>query len=319
MGLQEPVVVVLDRYQAQKELMGTMASVTVYAGSREEADEAIAAAFARGEEINQVASDYLPESELSRFNAAGADTWIQASEDLLTMVAYGEELAKLTNGAYDPALGEMTRLWRETKASGDLPSAKVLDDARELSGWELVEVDLKTEMIRKLKEGVRLDLGGLAKGFAADQMLAVFEKKGMPSALILIGGDVRCGEAPPEKEGWTVGLLDYDGNLTSEMTVSNCAVSTSGDRQQFVEIEGQRYAHIIDSATGMGTTDSLLATVVAQNGLMADPLATAACVDPTFFRELSPSTSIHSRILSGTQQQVSSGFPSLIPIQAEGE
>ena len=141
----------------------------------------------------------------------------------------------------------------------------------------------------------------------------------MPSALILIGGDVRCGAAPPEKEGWSVGLLDYEGELTSTMTVSECAVSTSGDLQQFVEVDGQRYSHIIDPVTGLGTTDSLLATVVAQNGLMADPLATAACVDPTFFKELSPSTNIHSRILSGSQQQVSNGFPALAPIRSGEE
>ena len=318
-SLQDPPVVVLKRYQAQEELMGTQASVTVYADTPENAKAAIAAAFARGEEINQIASDYLPNSELTRFNGAEAGVWFPASQDLLTMVAYGIELADLTNGAYDPTLGAMTHLWRETKAAQKLPSTRTLDQARERSGWELVEVDLKTEKIRKLKEGLRLDLGGLAKGYAADQMLAVFEKKRMTSALILIGGDVRCGEAPPESAGWVVGLNDYKNEVTTTMTVSNCAVSTSGNLQQFVDIEGRRYSHIIDPATGLGTTDSLLASVVAQNGLMADPLATAASVDPTFFSDLSPATDIHSRILSATQQQVSSGFPSLTPGQATAQ
>ncbi|MGJ8725074.1 MAG: FAD:protein FMN transferase [Roseibacillus sp.] len=312
--LEEPPVIVLDRYQAQKSLMGTMASVTVYADSAENADDAIAAAFIRGEEINQIASDYLPDSELTRFNAAEAGKWLPASEDLLTMVAYGLELADLTNGSYDPTLGSMTHLWRETKEAKKLPSTETLDLARELSGWELVEVDLKTEKIRKFKDGIRLDLGGLAKGYAADQMLEVLKSKGMPSALILVGGDVRCGQAPPKKAGWSVGLQDFKNELSATMLVSDCAISTSGDLQQFVDIEGRRYSHIIDPSTGLGTTDSLLATVVAQNGLMSDPLATAACVDPTFFSGLSPSTDIHSRILSSSHQQVSSGFPALEPI-----
>lgn len=316
-SLREPRTIALERYQDEKPLMGTMASITVYAESSQKAHSAMAEAFARGEEINQIASDYLPNSELTLFNGAEAGVWIPASEDLLTMVAYGIELADLTNGAYDPTLGTMTHLWRETKAAKKLPSTETLDRVRELSGWELVDADLKTQKIRKLKKDVRLDLGGLAKGYAADQILAVLEKRGIGSALILVGGDVRCGQAPPRKPGWTVGLKDYQNELVATMTVSHCAVSTSGDLQQFVEIEGRRYSHIIDPSTGLGATDSLLATVVAQNGLMADPLATAACIDPTFFEELSPATNIHSRVLSTNQQQVSAGFPSLEPMRAE--
>ncbi len=313
-GLVEKAVV-LERFQEEKPLMGTLASLIVYAESPSKAKLAFAAAFARAAEINEVASDYFPDSELSRFNASDANVWVSASDDLLTMVAYGLELADLTDGAYDPTLGTMTHLWRETKAAGRLPSHESLDQVQELSGWKLLELDLKEGRMRKLKAGVRLDLGGLGKGYAVDMMLQELQNHQISSALITIGGDVRCGEAPPGETGWTVGLNDYQDEVTVTMTISNCAVSTSGDLQQFVEIEGRRYSHIIDPATGLGTTDSLLATVVAPNGLMADPLATAACVDPTFFSEVLPSTRIHSRILSKNSQQLSLGFPILVPAE----
>ena len=312
----EPTVI-LHRFQTQKPLMGTMVTVTAYAESKEKADAAFANAFARAAEVDQVASDYLPDSELALFNAAKTNAWVPASDDLLTMVAYGLELAELTNGAYDPTLGTITHLWRVSKEAGKLPSAEVRDQARELSGWKLVEVDLDARKIRKLKVGVRLDLGGLGKGYAADMMLEALLRNKISSALITFGGDVRCGEAPPGKNGWMVGLNDYQNKIVATMTVSDCAVSTSGDLQQFIEIDGRRYSHVVEPATGLGTTDSLLATVVANNGLMADPLATAACINPTLFGEISPSTNIHSRILSEDQQQLSSGFPPLEPYTAE--
>lgn len=318
-GAFEQPNVVLERFQEQKELMGTMATITVYAESKEQAQAAIAKAFVRGDEINLVASDYLPKSELTLFNSAAADIWHPASKDLLALVAYGLELAELTDGTYDPTLGTLTHLWRETKKAAELPSVATIDQALALSGWELIEVQLQTQQIRKLKEGVRLDLGGLAKGYAADQMLEVLEKYSLRKALIVIGGDVRCGQAPPNKEGWTIGLKDYRGELSEVITVADCAVSTSGDLQQFVEIEGRRYSHVLDPTTGLGMADSLLATVVAQNGLMADPLATAACVNPVYFNKISPSTAIHSRILSVDQQQVSPGFPHITPYSQEEE
>lgn len=311
--LEEPVLV-LKRFQDERPLMGTMVSVILYAEDSETAQVSFEAAFERAAAINTVASDYLPDSELTRFNALEADTWFPASDDLLTMVAYGLELADLTAGAYDPTLGAMTHLWRETKAAGRLPTPETVQEVKSLSGWELMEVDLSARRMRKKVAGLRLDLGGLGKGYAADEMLEEVQAYGIRSALVLAGGDVRCGEAPPDKDGWTVGLKNYDGDVSAVISVANCAVSTSGDTQQFVEIEGRRYSHILDPATGLGMTDSLLATVIANNGLMADPLATAACVNPVFFRELSSSTDIHSRILSESDQQVSSGFPALIPL-----
>ncbi|GHC53774.1 FAD:protein FMN transferase [Roseibacillus persicicus] len=315
--IEEERVVVLERFQAERPLMGTLFSITVYAETAEKAQSAMTEAFTRAATINQVASDYLPDSELTRFNGTAAEEWFVASDDFLTMVAYGLELADLTNGAYDPTLGTLTHLWRRTKEAGQLPSTPTLDEARAMAGWEKVEADLKENRIRKTVDGLRLDLGGLAKGYAVDAMLEVFRARGLPHALVVAGGDVRCGLAPPNKEGWTVGLKDYNNELNEVMTLEDCAVSTSGDVQQFVEIDGRRYSHIVDPSTGLGVTDSLMATVVAKNGLMSDPLATAACIDPRFFTELSAATDIHSRILSKDQQQISPKFPSVVPLNTQ--
>ncbi|MBK1832530.1 FAD:protein FMN transferase [Roseibacillus ishigakijimensis] len=307
------------RFHEQQALMGTTVQITVYAEDEEIAQAAMKKAFLRGEMINQIASDYLPDSELSRFNRSPVEEWFEASSDFVMMVGYAVELAEQTEGAFDPTLGTATHLWRETKKSGVLPANEVLQAALEASGWQKIEVDFDQSRVRRLAEGLRLDLGGLAKGYAADQMLASLQSSGLPQSLVVIGGDVRCGLAPPNAAGWVVGLRGEKGEIAGTISVSECAVSTSGDLEQFVVIDSRRYSHIIDSKTGLGLTDSLMATVVAENGLMADPLATAACVDPLFFRDLPGATKIHSRILSGGMKQVSDSFPAVTPLLAGEE
>jgi thiamine biosynthesis lipoprotein len=129
------------------------------------------------------------------------------------------------------------------------------------------------------KAGMRLDLGGIAKGQAADAMLAVFFCYDLPSTSITAGGDVRLGNPPPGAKGWQVGVRTFDKNKeTATLTLANCAVSTSGDLQQSIEINGVHYAHIIDPATGLGLTKPVAATVIAPTATQSDALATACCV-----------------------------------------
>jgi thiamine biosynthesis lipoprotein len=123
------------------------------------------------------------------------------------------------------------------------------------------------------------DLGGVAKGCAADLMLETLAEAGIPQALITAGGDIRLGAAPPGREGWNVAIKTFDLSGNDEiLTLSNAAVSTSGDLHQSVEIDGVKYSHILDPATGLGLTRRIAASVIADNAKLSDALATAACV-----------------------------------------
>ena len=122
--------------------------------------------------------------------------------------------------------------------------------------------------------GMQLDLGGIAKGYAADEALATLRARGIKSALVAVGGDIAIGDAPPGQQGWRIGLEPVGG----ELLLHNAAVSTSGDTEQFREIGGVRYSHIIDPKTGRGITSRIAVTVVARRGLEADPIATAISV-----------------------------------------
>jgi len=170
-------------------------------------------------------------------------------------------------------------------------------------------LDKRLKTLTKLDSNLRFDLGGLAKGYAADQILATLKAFGITQAMIELGGDIRCGDAPHDKAGWNIGLRSPLPTITDSIVVSNCAISTSGDRFQAIEINGQRYSHILDPATGLGQTQPILATVVAPTALQSDPMSTAACIDPKYFAALSSATDIHSYIWIRNGLQVSPGFP----------
>jgi len=270
-----------SRFTFERGLMGTRFAITCHGADEAAAKAAADAAFERAEEINAVASDYIAESELLRLSEKTGQA-VKVSPLLYELLVNSIEMARRTEGRFDPTLGPLTKLWRETRRVGKLPSNETLATARAACGWHLLELDPSNHSVLLKNPGMRLDLGGIAKGYAADAMFEVMKSKGFRSTCIAAGGDLRLGDPPPGKSGWSVGLRTLDKEKTSgELELSNCAVSTSGDLQQAVEIDGTRYAHIIDPKTGLGLTRHFAVTIVAADATTSDALATAACVaDP---------------------------------------
>jgi len=267
-----------SRFTFERGLMGTRFAVTCHGNDEAAARSAADAAFQRAEEINAVASDYIAGSELLRLSEKVGQP-VKVSPLLFDLLVKSLEFARKTDGRFDPTLGPLTRLWRETRRVGKLPSPETLSSARAACGWQLLEPDPSERTVLLKNPGMRLDLGGIAKGYAADAMFEVMKTKGFPSTCIAAGGDLRLGDPPPGKSGWSVGLRTLERDRTSgQLELSNCAVSTSGDLQQAIEIDGVRYAHIIDPKTGLGLTKHLAVTIVAPDATTSDALATAACV-----------------------------------------
>lgn len=265
------------RFAFERPLMGTRFAVICHGEDEGAAKAAADEAFAEGEKINAVASDYLPESELMRLPAGGPA--VEVSPLLAELLEVSRGMAERCDGAFDPTLGPLTGLWRESRRTGELPAAEDRDAALAACGWRELEVDAKTRMVRLKKPGMRLDLGGIAKGFAADRMFGVMKRHGFARTCIAAGGDLRLGDPPPGKAGWKVGLKTFDPVTPEEVVeLSNCAVSTSGDLHQFVEIGGKRYSHILDPRTGRGLTERVAVSVIAPTATVSDGLATACCV-----------------------------------------
>ena len=268
-----------EKFSFERPLMGTRFSVICYAESREVAEKAAEAAFSKAEEMNRCASDYLPESELSRLPAHPVNKPIPLSPVLYELLDHSRRLAEATDGAFDPTLGPLTKLWRESRANHTLPDAEILKAARASVGWRHFTLDPKARTITLHRENMAFDLGGIAKGYAADLMLETLAEAGISQALITAGGDIRLGDAPPGREGWKVAVKTFDLSGNDEiLTLSTAAVSTSGDLHQSVEIDGVKYSHVLDPATGLGLTRRIAASVIADNAKLSDALATAACV-----------------------------------------
>lgn len=267
------------RYTSRQ--MGVDVSLTLYAGREDVANVASEAAFARIAELNQIFSDYDADSEAMRLCRAAVDSSPhRVSPELFHVLTEAARLAERSEGAFDVTVGPLTKLWRRARRRVELPEPALLAATRERVGWKLVQLSADGPSVRLLRPDLQLDFGGIVKGYAADEALAVLRRHGITRAMVAIAGDIFAGDAPPDATGWRVRVAPYsDDETTAQMLlVTNQAVSTSGDAFQFVEIDGVRYSHIVDPRTGVGLTRRSQVTVVAPQGIAADSLATAASI-----------------------------------------
>jgi thiamine biosynthesis lipoprotein len=173
------------------------------------------------------------------------------------------------------------RLWRFARKRHVLPKPDELAQARQAVGWQHLALDRERRTVTMKVPGMRLDVGGIAKGFAADEALKLLRARGYPRALVAASGDLAIGDPPPGKRGWRIAATEIDSgtNFASRVFIlRNAGVSTSGDTEQFLEIDGVRYSHIVDPRTGLGLTRRIQATVIASCATDSDALATAVCI-----------------------------------------
>lgn len=283
-GLLSSIACAQQRYDFTAPLMATTFHISLHASSEQEAARAADAAFKHIARLNSLFSDYEPKSELMRLCDAGQDVPFKASADLFHLMARAVEISRLTSGAFDITCGNLTRLWRHTRRVKKLPPSDRLAKALTATDWHAVRLDPRTQTITLTQPGMLLDLGGIAKGYAADEGLRILREHGITRALVMAGGDISLGDAPPEADAWEIKLRALthpnDGSAESLKTVrlKRCGVSTSGDLYQFTEIGGVRYSHIVSPKTGLGLTQRIACSVIAPDATTSDALATAMCV-----------------------------------------
>jgi len=260
-----------NRYAFTEIHMGGEVRITLYAESQAQAETAASAAYKRFAELEQIMSDYRPSSEVRQIKSLIPT---KISRDLYTVIEKAQEISKRTDGAFDITAGPIVQLWRNARKTGRMPGPIETKVALKSVGYQNIALNPATQEITILKKGVAIDLGGIAKGHAADEAIKALKANGVSSALVQAGGDIVISDPPPNQHGWSV-LIPGNAGLTP---YSNCAISTSGDSEQFVIINGIRYSHIVDPRTGVGLTNQISATVIAESGLLSDPLATAFCV-----------------------------------------
>lgn len=271
----------LLRFEFSRLLMGTEFRVILYAPDATTAAQAANAALDRIARLDDIMSDYRPSSELMRLCREAGGPPVRVSQDLFRVLANSQEVSKQSNGAFDITVGPVVRLWRRARRQHELPDRESLAQAVRLVGFENLRLDSNGGTAELLKPGMLLDLGGIAKGDAADQALLVLKHYGIESALVAAAGDIAVSNSPPGKQGWRIGIAPLESPAqppTRYILLHDSAVSTSGDAEQHVEIGGIRYSHIVNPKTGQALTGRGSVTVIAPNGITADSLATAASV-----------------------------------------
>jgi len=299
------------RFEYSEVAMGVRARMVLYARDEAEAKSAARAAYDRIAYLEDIMSDYRPTSELSRLSAKSGGPAAEVSPELFFILGKCQVLARRSDGAFDVTVGPVVKLWRKARKSGQLPSKEELAAARKLVGWRKLHISTPLALSRPRQAvsdttplalsrpgsgavskggqgwvkldtaGMQLDLGGIAKGYACDEAIRALKDHGIASALVEMGGDIVVSAAPPGKKGWEIEIanapkLSFD--KLRMLNLSNAAVSSSGDTEQYVEIAGKRYSHIVDPRTGLGLTDRIAVTVVASNGVTSDGLSTAISV-----------------------------------------
>lgn len=269
----------------QKPRMGTLFTIRLWA-SPADSQKARAAADAAFEEIsrlNSILSDYELNSELLLFTQKPKDVWVPVSDDFLKVLTLSLKLSTATDGDFDVTAGPHIRNWRLSKRDRRLPRPDRIQDASSKTGYRKLTIDHKNKAVKFAVDGMRLDFGGIAKGYAADAALAILTKHGFSRAIVAGSGDIVAGDPPPgHPEGWAIGIRSLDmedsEKLTDTVLLSRSAVSTSGDSQQFLDIDGKRYSHIVDPKTGLGLTERIGVTIIGPNAVTTDSTATAVSV-----------------------------------------
>lgn len=275
------------RFEQVAAAMGTEWRIALYASDAADARAAFEACERRLAELDAIFSDYDDSSENGRFCALARDAaptdWVALSPELFDVLARSEAIASATGGAFDVTIGPCSRLWRRSVRQEELPRSDHLAEALAAVGRDGVELDAATSRARLTKRGMRLDFGGIAKGWACDDLLRLLASHGIESALVDGGGDVSVSGPPPDRPGWRIALKPFDasrraGRRSEAVELAHASIATSGDRYRYLEVDGVRYSHILDPRTGLGLTHRVAASVIAKDGATADALATALCV-----------------------------------------
>ncbi|MEO5999473.1 MAG: FAD:protein FMN transferase [Chitinophagaceae bacterium] len=263
--------------------MGSLFNLVIYNQDSIGAARAAAHVYRLIDTLNEIYSDYLPQSELNRLcSESGNGEWIKVSEPLFHILKTAYYASKWSKGSFDVTSGPLVRLWRRARMEKTMPDKDSLSAARKRVGFRLMELDTTNRTIRLKKPGMQLDLGGIAKGETAQKVYNRLRELGFPHSLLDAGGDIVTGSVPPGIAGWhvAINLPESEELMKYQLLLTNKAVTTSGDLYQYMEFKGKRYSHIINPLSGYAITNSRNVTVISGHGIEADWLTKACSILP---------------------------------------
>jgi len=257
-------------------MLGTVCKITIY---DKPTDEVFSASFARLKEIEDRMSLRNQKSEISEVNRYAGIQPVIVSEDTFVVIRKALEIAALSNGAFDPTVGPLVQAWDIGGDNPRKPPQEELEALLPLIGYERVIIDEKTSSVFLKDEGMVLDLGGIAKGYAADEVARILHEHGVEHAIVNLGGNVLTLGNKTDGKPWKIGVQDPNalrGEYVMILSLTDQALVTSGPYERFLELNGEVYHHILDTKTGYPVkSDYTSVSIVTKNSLLADALSTS--------------------------------------------
>lgn len=265
--------------------MGTLVKISVADRdkSAEQIKKSVDKAFSEIENIDRLMSVYRNESEVSRINRLKQGQMIAVSDELLEVIGRSIQISRLSFGAFDLTSAPVIELWgfgRKGRIE-NLPSPEEIKESLSMVGYRNIIIDRRKKEIGFAQEGMKIDLGGIAKGYAVDRAIEILKKEKINNALIDAGGDVYCLGLNAKKVPWVIGIKDprHSSRVIRTLKLRDEACATSGDYEKFFLKNGRRFSHLIDPRTGWPVQNGIISvTVLAASCLEADALATAVFV-----------------------------------------
>lgn len=269
----------LQRFEFVETHMGSPFKILLYCADDGAARRASRAAFDRIARLDATLSDYDPDSELSRLAGSAGGPPVAVGPDLFDVLEKSRAWYERSGGLLDPTVAPVGRLWRRARRERKLPDPGKLAEALPLVGMDKLILDPEARTVQLTRPGMKLDVGGIAKGLTSQAAIDVLREQGVDRALVAGAGDIVVSGPPPGSDGWTIGVATLEPSKQAPeiyLSLKDCATSTSGDAERFVVIDGRRYSHIIDPKSGRAFEERASVTVVAPDGTTADALETTA-------------------------------------------
>ena len=274
-----------QRFSFMQPKMASPFNIIFYADDSLKASTLAQQCFSLVDSFVFIFSDYIDSSELMKLsNSSGIKAKpVKVSPALFDILLLSKFAYEQSKGTCDITVGPLVKLWRRARKTNKFPSDEMIKATRKLIGFDKVYIDTINKTVTLLTPGMQLDLGGIAQGYIAQKVLDFLTGQQIKSALINVSGDIVMSGAPPNTNGWTVGINvpeTKDELLPKTLIMQNKAVTTSGDAYQFMEYNGKKYSHIVNPKTGYGITSQKNVTIIANDGTLADWLTKACSILP---------------------------------------
>jgi len=265
-----------------KIVMNTIAKIIAIGPDKKIAQSSIDAAFKKIYRLERLMNRYDANSQLSHINKLAAKEPVKIDKDLFDILRQSVYYSKITNGAFDITVGPLVDLWKKCAEANSVPTDQQLEQVKKIIGHDKLILDANDFSVRFTTEGVSLDLGAIAKGFATDKAVEEMKKRGATGGLVDIGGQIGCFGLTRKNGNWLIGIRNpaksESNQVIAKLALSDMAVSTSGNYERFYKIGDHQFSHIFNPATEKNADQLASVTIISSSGTCADALSTAVSV-----------------------------------------